>query len=74
VFEVNFMGAVTTSQAFIPLLRAGQQKGRVINISSVVSAVTGYITAFTCCCVLGSRRGTSYNIGSVVSNSVITVS
>jgi NAD(P)-dependent dehydrogenase (short-subunit alcohol dehydrogenase family) len=37
VFEVNFMGAVTTSQAFIPLLRAGQQKGRIINISSVVS-------------------------------------
>eukprot|EP00882_Tetradesmus_deserticola_P018012 GHRQ01019326.1.p1 GENE.GHRQ01019326.1~~GHRQ01019326.1.p1 ORF type:complete len:235 (+),score=74.83 GHRQ01019326.1:520-1224(+) len=35
VFEVNFMGAVTTSQAFIPLLRAGQQRGRVVNISSV---------------------------------------
>jgi NAD(P)-dependent dehydrogenase (short-subunit alcohol dehydrogenase family) len=37
VFEVNFMGAVATSQAFIPLLRAGQQRGRIVNISSVVS-------------------------------------
>jgi NAD(P)-dependent dehydrogenase (short-subunit alcohol dehydrogenase family) len=35
--EVNFMGAVTTSQAFIPLLRSGQQKGRIVNVSSVVS-------------------------------------
>ncbi|WIA36623.1 hypothetical protein OEZ86_007911 [Tetradesmus obliquus] len=35
VFEVNFMGAVATSQALIPLLRAGQQRGRIINISSV---------------------------------------
>jgi NAD(P)-dependent dehydrogenase (short-subunit alcohol dehydrogenase family) len=36
--EVNFMGAVTTSQAFIPLLRSGQQKGRIVNVSSVVGA------------------------------------
>jgi NAD(P)-dependent dehydrogenase (short-subunit alcohol dehydrogenase family) len=38
VMEVNFMGAVVTSQAFIPLLRGGQQKGRIINVSSVVSS------------------------------------
>jgi NAD(P)-dependent dehydrogenase (short-subunit alcohol dehydrogenase family) len=36
--EVNFMGAFTTSQAFIPLLRSGQQKGRIVNVSSVVGA------------------------------------
>lgn len=34
--EVNLFGALATSQAFIPLLRQGQQKGRIINISSVV--------------------------------------
>ena len=33
VFEVNFFGALATTQAFLPLLRAS--KGRVINMSSV---------------------------------------
>jgi short-subunit dehydrogenase involved in D-alanine esterification of teichoic acids len=41
--EVNFMGAVATSQAFIPLLRSGQQKGRIINVSSVVSGTDSSI-------------------------------
>ena len=33
LFEVNFFGALATTQAFLPLLRAS--KGRVINMSSV---------------------------------------
>jgi NAD(P)-dependent dehydrogenase (short-subunit alcohol dehydrogenase family) len=54
VFEVNFMGAVATTQAFIPLLRAGQRKGRIVNIGSVVRAVMGYqlfSSCLACCCV-----------------------
>lgn len=34
---MNVMGIVATSQAFIPLLRRGQQKGRIVNMGSVVS-------------------------------------
>lgn len=52
------MGAVTTSQAFVPLLRQGQHKGRIINISSVVSdpgrlathAAAGHYPNGTACC------------------------
>lgn len=40
VMEVNFMGAVATSQAFIPLLRSGQHKGRIVNVSSVAGHLT----------------------------------
>lgn len=36
VMEVNVVGVLRTSQAFLPLLR-GPQKGRIVNISSVVS-------------------------------------
>lgn len=38
--EVNLFGVVATSQAFIPLLRQGPQKGRILNISSVVRHIT----------------------------------
>lgn len=39
VFDVNVFGALALSQALLPLLRAGPgpSKGRIINISSVVS-------------------------------------
>ena len=33
MFEVNYFGAVATTKAFLPLLRA--HKGRIINVSSV---------------------------------------
>eukprot|EP00878_Enallax_costatus_P036429 GHUV01040909.1.p1 GENE.GHUV01040909.1~~GHUV01040909.1.p1 ORF type:complete len:208 (+),score=35.45 GHUV01040909.1:217-840(+) len=40
VMEVNFFGALATSQALIPLLRGGSQKGRILSISSVAGHFT----------------------------------
>lgn len=37
-FEVNFFGAITVTQTFLPLLRAG--KGRIVNISSISGLVS----------------------------------
>ncbi len=37
-FEVNFLGQVAVTQAFLPLLRRG--KGRVVNMSSISGKVT----------------------------------
>jgi NAD(P)-dependent dehydrogenase (short-subunit alcohol dehydrogenase family) len=36
VLEVNVVGVLATCQAFLPLLRAGQHKGRIVNLGSVV--------------------------------------
>ncbi|WIA32194.1 hypothetical protein OEZ86_003043 [Tetradesmus obliquus] len=35
VLEVNVVGVLATCQAFLPLLRAGQHKGRIVNLGSV---------------------------------------
>eukprot|EP00775_Hariotina_reticulata_P012390 gene12390-12525_t len=35
IFDVNLFGVVSTSQAFLPLLRQGPVKGRIINVGSV---------------------------------------
>jgi NAD(P)-dependent dehydrogenase (short-subunit alcohol dehydrogenase family) len=35
---VNVVGVLATSQAFLPLLRAGKYKGHIVNLGSVVSA------------------------------------
>jgi NAD(P)-dependent dehydrogenase (short-subunit alcohol dehydrogenase family) len=37
VLEVNVVGVLATSQAFLPLLRAGKYKGHIVNLGSVVS-------------------------------------
>jgi hypothetical protein len=36
LLQVNLVGAVRVTQAFLPLLRQGQQPGRIINMSSQV--------------------------------------
>jgi NAD(P)-dependent dehydrogenase (short-subunit alcohol dehydrogenase family) len=33
---VNVVGVLATCQAFLPLLRAGKFKGRIVNLGSVV--------------------------------------
>ena len=43
--EVNVVGVLTVTQAFIPLLR--QARGRVINISSVAGRIAGSLQAHT---------------------------
>ncbi|WIA12060.1 hypothetical protein OEZ85_012137 [Tetradesmus obliquus] len=35
VLEVNVVGVLATCQAFLPLLRAGQHKGRIVHLGSV---------------------------------------
>jgi len=37
--QVNLVGALRVSQAFLPLLRAGTKKGRIVNISSQAGTV-----------------------------------
>ncbi len=39
-FEVNVIGLLATTQAFLPLLQAGNPRGRVVNISSVAGKMT----------------------------------
>lgn len=38
LFDVNYFGLMRTTQKFLPLLR--QSKGRIINVSSILGALT----------------------------------
>lgn len=38
MMDVNLMGVLRVTQAFLPLLRAGKERGRIVNISSDVSS------------------------------------
>jgi NAD(P)-dependent dehydrogenase (short-subunit alcohol dehydrogenase family) len=40
VFEVNVNGVLRSTQAFLPLLRAGERRGRVVNMSSIAGSVS----------------------------------
>lgn len=37
VMDVNVTGVLRCTQAFLPLLRAGAARGRIVNVSSIVS-------------------------------------
>jgi NAD(P)-dependent dehydrogenase (short-subunit alcohol dehydrogenase family) len=39
--DVNVTGPLRCTQAFLPLLRAGQRRGRVVNMSSIVGGGWG---------------------------------
>lgn len=48
VMDVNVTGVLRCTQAFLPLLREGDAKGRIVNMSSIVSGCKYY-------CVCGSE-------------------
>lgn len=42
VMDVNVTGVLRCTQAFLPLLREGDAKGRIVNMSSIVSGCKYY--------------------------------
>ena len=44
VIDVNLMGLIRVTKAFLPLIR--RAKGRVVNISSLAGKLPGYVYVF----------------------------
>lgn len=40
VMDVNVTGALRCTQAFLPLLRAGEERGRIVNMSSIAGSIS----------------------------------
>jgi NAD(P)-dependent dehydrogenase (short-subunit alcohol dehydrogenase family) len=58
-FETNFFGLITTTNAFLPLLRKSEA-GRIVNLSSILGSITFHSTPGSP--VYESKNYASYNV------------